>query len=571
MIPNIPAVNPPKYFRQHEYIDQIFAGQFGLGAPYQVFAWENPLYRRTTRYPRQGVLWHSTGANNRTIKRYVQSCDGQTNFNRGCTSRARIDEIIGYNPNGNDWCHGGSGTDCSVHAFIGLTDEGTVEAFQIYEWDMHVNGAGSSLTNNGWIQFEICDYCYQDQGYADACIEEGCQLTAYLFATLMPEYDPYDIGPSGLPRLTTHDEAGYLGLADWHQDPFNFDNGFGDRPYNHPIYGNDPIDGVYGTNYSLSYVRYRVWEILMAWKQWDTFLQEWDNRCAQCDVIENNINYAGEEDCANCQNCDICNNCEGCLTCNICLTDNSCALCQTCLSRLDEQPCDTCLYACQSCDTVCQDCQSCNAGCEDCQVCNVSCNSGQVTCASCDNGCEQGESGGCQDCQSGNSGGQASGVWKPTPLDPSKCLACDSAQLYDKVTSTHTFRDSKIETGSEFFTTAEWNSMVDYIDQIFNFGKEHTNDCPRTVQYASPDNPYLTAANFNALVNDLNTCGANLTIGTKSAGEEVKASDVQAIQDVTGKSGALTFPNRNCEECNMGCESCNTSCQTCQEEQQQKT
>ena len=165
-----PKAAMPKYYPRRPGLDY----DRGLGEPFHVWAWENSLWRRQTGYARQGVLWHSTGAHNQKLSRYVQPCDGQNNFGRECHSQAEMMWILGRNPNGNDWCHGRSGTDCSVHAFIGKTAIGTVEACQIYDWTAHVNGAGSSLTNNGWIQIEMCDYCYDEQIYADACIEEGC-------------------------------------------------------------------------------------------------------------------------------------------------------------------------------------------------------------------------------------------------------------------------------------------------------------------------------------------------------------------------------------------------------------
>ena len=49
----------------------------------------------------QGIVVHSTGANNPTLRRYIAPDDG----------------IIGKNEFGNDWNRGG--LDVCVHAFIG--------------------------------------------------------------------------------------------------------------------------------------------------------------------------------------------------------------------------------------------------------------------------------------------------------------------------------------------------------------------------------------------------------------------------------------------------------------------
>ena len=46
----------------------------------------------------KGILWHSTGANNTTIKRYVQPSEDDPNY-------SRLMSLIGNNPNKNDWNH----------------------------------------------------------------------------------------------------------------------------------------------------------------------------------------------------------------------------------------------------------------------------------------------------------------------------------------------------------------------------------------------------------------------------------------------------------------------------------
>jgi len=46
----------------------------------------------------KGVLWHSTGANNKTIKRYVQPTESDPNY-------AYLINLIGKNTGANDWNH----------------------------------------------------------------------------------------------------------------------------------------------------------------------------------------------------------------------------------------------------------------------------------------------------------------------------------------------------------------------------------------------------------------------------------------------------------------------------------
>jgi hypothetical protein len=65
----------------------------------------------------KGVLWHSTGANNPTLKRYVQPGDNDAN-------RAEMLKLLGKNSNGNDWNH--ISVEAGLNAWIGELADGTV-------------------------------------------------------------------------------------------------------------------------------------------------------------------------------------------------------------------------------------------------------------------------------------------------------------------------------------------------------------------------------------------------------------------------------------------------------------
>lgn len=65
----------------------------------------------------KGILWHSTGANNPNIKRYVQPSDNDVN-------RAKLLEIIGTNGNKNDWNH--IERQAGLNAWVGKLADGTV-------------------------------------------------------------------------------------------------------------------------------------------------------------------------------------------------------------------------------------------------------------------------------------------------------------------------------------------------------------------------------------------------------------------------------------------------------------
>jgi hypothetical protein len=66
-----------------------------------------------------GILWHSTGANNPTIKRYVQPLKTDSNY-------TEIINLIGLNPYNNDWNH--IERQAGLNAWIGKLADGTVAA-----------------------------------------------------------------------------------------------------------------------------------------------------------------------------------------------------------------------------------------------------------------------------------------------------------------------------------------------------------------------------------------------------------------------------------------------------------
>lgn len=170
-------------------------------------------YQQTTRMEVKGVLWHSTGANNPTIKRYVQPSDDDPN-------RAELLNTIGINIYGNDWNHiyHRAGLNC----WIGELADGTVSTVQTMPWDYKPWGCGSGSKgscNNGWIQFEICEDSLNDAEYFQKVYEEACQLTAYLCSM-------YGIDPNGtvlyngiqVPTILCHADSNKLGLGSNHGD-----------------------------------------------------------------------------------------------------------------------------------------------------------------------------------------------------------------------------------------------------------------------------------------------------------------------------------------------------------------
>ena len=88
-------------------------------APVKCIMTNSVCYKSETRRLAdiKGVLWHSTGANNTSLKRYVQPSEDDPNYNE-------LIALLGKNTAGNDWNH--SSREAGVHYFIGKLANGTV-------------------------------------------------------------------------------------------------------------------------------------------------------------------------------------------------------------------------------------------------------------------------------------------------------------------------------------------------------------------------------------------------------------------------------------------------------------
>jgi hypothetical protein len=80
---------------------------------------QSTCYKGTSKMTPKGVLWHSTGANNPTIKRYVQPDDNAPN-------KQELLTLIGKNQYKNDWNH--ISVQAGLNAWIGKLADGSVAA-----------------------------------------------------------------------------------------------------------------------------------------------------------------------------------------------------------------------------------------------------------------------------------------------------------------------------------------------------------------------------------------------------------------------------------------------------------
>lgn len=153
-----------------------------------------------------GVMWHSTGANNPMLRRYVQPMAGYTDYDK-------LVDLLGKNPNGNHWNR--AGLNVCVHAFIGKLADGTVATMQTLPWNMRGWHAGTGTSgksaNNTHISFEICEDNLGDPDYFNAVYHEAVELTAMLCKE-------YGLNPMKDGVVIDHSEGYKRGIASGHAD-----------------------------------------------------------------------------------------------------------------------------------------------------------------------------------------------------------------------------------------------------------------------------------------------------------------------------------------------------------------
>lgn len=183
---------------------------------------QSTCYKGTKEMTVKGVLWHSTGCNNKTVKRYVQPSDNDPN-------KDELIAIIGKNKNGNDWNH--KTRKAGVNAFIGTLADGSVSAVQVMPWNYAPWGCGKGskgTCNDHWIQFEICEDSLTSKEYFDKIYQEAVELTAYLCK--INNLDPLaDVAFAGqkVPSVLCHKDSYKLKLGSNHSDIYHWFEKYG--------------------------------------------------------------------------------------------------------------------------------------------------------------------------------------------------------------------------------------------------------------------------------------------------------------------------------------------------------
>src|SRR5574343_76879 len=158
---------------------------------------KNNCYKAGVPMTPKGVLWHSTGANNPKLSRYVPD-DGN----------------LGPNKYNNHWDQPRPGNrDVCVHAFIGKDKNGEVQIYQTLPFDMRCWGAGKGKkgsANDSYIQFEICEDKLDDKEYFNQVYKAGVWFTAEMVKR-------YNIDVNSI-SIIDHSGAYKLGIASNHGD-----------------------------------------------------------------------------------------------------------------------------------------------------------------------------------------------------------------------------------------------------------------------------------------------------------------------------------------------------------------
>lgn len=157
---------------------------------------KNDCYKAYQKMTPKGIVVHSTGVNNTSLRRYIAPDDG----------------IIGKNAYNNDWNR--SGLDVCVHGFIGTDKRGNVKFYQtlpfnICCWGVGGGSKGSYNYNPAYIQFEICEGNLNDRAYCQKTYNKAVEVCAYLCET-------YNINVN---NIVGHYEAYQKGYGSNHADP----------------------------------------------------------------------------------------------------------------------------------------------------------------------------------------------------------------------------------------------------------------------------------------------------------------------------------------------------------------
>lgn len=173
----------------------------------KAYATKNLCYIAAQKMTPKGIVVHSTGVNNPTLKRYVD-----------------CPEEVGVNPYNNHWNTATpGGQQVCVHAFIGYDKNNDVRVAEILPLDICCWGVGEGKNGSynydpPHIQFEICEDALRDKGYYRKVFDVAAEYCAYLCKK-------YDLSADA---VVGHCEAYKKGYGSNHSDPEHWMKRFGE-------------------------------------------------------------------------------------------------------------------------------------------------------------------------------------------------------------------------------------------------------------------------------------------------------------------------------------------------------
>lgn len=197
---------------------------------------KNDCYRAGRTIRPQGVMVHSTGANNPSVARYVPG-----------------DDVIGRNQYGNDWDR--PGVEKCAHAFVGKFADGGVGTVQTLPWNRrgwHCGRGKNGSANVTHISFEICEDGLEDASYFEAVYQEAVELTAMLCRE-------HNLDPLADGVVICHKEGCRRGIASNHGDVLHW----------FPKFGKTMDD------FRADVARWMEGEDEMTQEQFDTMMENW--------------------------------------------------------------------------------------------------------------------------------------------------------------------------------------------------------------------------------------------------------------------------------------------------------
>lgn len=189
----------------------------------KLYVTKNACFIAGVKHKPLGIMVHSTGANNPTLRRYVPvpnepvNTNNWDNYHPGGKVMGSHKFVTGTNGK----CATCGGTQVCVHGFIGKLQDGSIATYQILPWDMRgwhsASGSNGSANSMGYIGFEICEDDLKDSVYFNKVYTEAVELCAYL----CKEYN------IPINKIICHSEGHKLGIASNHADVMHWFPRFG--------------------------------------------------------------------------------------------------------------------------------------------------------------------------------------------------------------------------------------------------------------------------------------------------------------------------------------------------------